>query len=99
MERIVNYIRNYASKEEPITNREMSTALNLTEVCIRNKINKARCNGYPICSCDKGYYYSEDKQEILKTVQSLMHRTISVEKAVNGLLTTLRCGLEGETNE
>ena len=94
MERVVNYITNNGSIDNPVTNREISTSLKLTEACIRNKINKARCNGIPICSCDKGYYYSEDKSEILQTIQSLMHRTIAVENAVNGLLTVVRCRLE-----
>ena len=94
MERVVNYITNHATIDNPVTNREISASLKLSEVSVRNKINKARCNGIPICSCDRGYYYSEDKSEILQTIQSLMHRTIAVEKAVNGLLTVVRCGLE-----
>ena len=94
MERVVNYIMNHGSKESPVSNREMSAHLNLSEVIIRKKINQARCEGIPICSCDKGYYHSEDKGEILATIQSLMHRTIAVEKAVNGLLGFVRCGLE-----
>ena len=68
--------------------------MKLSDVCIRKKINEARCQGFPICSCDKGYYYSEDKAEIIKTVQSLMNRTIAVEKAVSGLLAIVKVGLE-----
>ena len=91
---VINYIVNHGTKDKPITNKEMASALKLKEVDIRKKINEARCNGFPICSCVNGYYYSEDKGEILKTIQSLMHRTIAVEKAVNGLLTCVRCGME-----
>lgn len=91
---VINYIVNHGTKDKPITNKEMASALNLKEVDIRKKINEARCNGFPICSCPNGYYYSEDKGEILKTIQSLMHRTIAVEKAVNGLLTFVRGGTE-----
>ena len=94
MERVINYIVNHGTKDKPITNKEMASALKLKEVDIRKKINEARCNGFPICSCTNGYYYSEDKGEILKTIQSLMHRTIAVEKAVNGLLTCVRGGME-----
>ena len=99
MESVVNYIRNCGSIVEPVKNREISSVLNLSEVEVRKLINEARCNGIPICSTQKGYYYSEDKNEILQTIQSLMHRTIAVEKAVNGLLTVVRCGLEAEENE
>lgn len=94
MERVVNYIVNHGSVDAPVTNNEISSVLKLANAEVRKKINEARCNGIPICSCTKGYYYSEDKSEILATIQSLMHRTIAVEKAVNGLLTVVRCGLE-----
>lgn len=94
MERVINYISVHGSKDSPISNREMASSLNLSEVTIRNKINKARYMGYPICSCDKGYYLSNDKAEILNTIQSLMHRTIAVENAINGLLSVVKCELE-----
>ena len=90
MERVVNYIINNATQKNPVTNAEIGSQLHLTEASIRNKINKARCEGIPICSSRNGYYYSEEKADILETIQSLMHRTISVEKAVSGLLTTLK---------
>ena len=93
MDRVINYIANHGTKKEPITNREIGSALNLGEYEIRKRINEARCQGFPICSSNKGYYYSEDKSDILETIQSLMHRTIAVEKAVNGLLTVVRCGM------
>lgn len=93
MERVINHIANHSSKKEPITNKEIGSALNMGEFEVRKKINEARCQGFPICSCNKGYYYSNDKSDILETIQSLMHRTIAVEKAVNGLLTVVRCGI------
>lgn len=99
MERVINYIVNHGSKEKPITNKEMASSLNLTDVSIRKKINEARCHGFPICSCDKGYYYSEDKSEIINTIQSLTHRNIAVEKAVSGLLGFMILLEEGEKNE
>ena len=94
MERVINYITNHGSKENPVSNKEISSQLKLSETLVRKKINEARCEGIPICSCDKGYFYSEDKTEILTTIQSLMHRTIAVEKAVNGLVSVVRNGLE-----
>ena len=94
MERVVNYIMAHGSKADPIPNRQISTALDLSETIIRKKINEARKNGIPICSCGEGYWYSEDSAEILETVQSLMHRTIAVENAVKGLLTVVQGGLE-----
>lgn len=92
MEEIVIYIKNHASKMNPVTNKEISAHFSISDVTIRKKINEARCEGIPICACDSGYYYSEDKNEILKTVDSLMHRTIAIEKAVKGLVKALREG-------
>ena len=60
---------------------------------IGRKINEARSEGVPICSCDSGYYYSSDKAEILKTVESLMHRTMAIEKAVSGLVKAVKEGV------
>ena len=90
MERVVNYIKEHGSAQEPVPNREIASQLHMHEQEIRKKINKARQEGIPICACAKGYFYSEEKDDVLNTIQSLMHRTISVEKAVNGLLTVLR---------
>ena len=96
MERVVDYIRNHGSIEKPVHNKEIASHLKTSEVSIRQKINVARSNGIPICSCDKGYYYSESKCEILATIQSLMNLTMAVERAVSGLLTVVRSGLEDE---
>lgn len=90
MEHIVNFIMSHGTRKNPVSNKEICLQLNTTETTVRNHINKARCKGIPICSCTSGYYYSEDKSDILETIDSLMSRTISVEKAISGLLTTLR---------
>ena len=89
MERVVNYIIANGSREEPITNKQISRALKLSETSIRSHINKARCEGIPICACDKGYFFSNNKWDILDTVRSLNGRVVAVEKAVGGLLNAL----------
>ena len=96
MEKVLNYIVNHGSIDSPVTNTEICKSLKISEQTVRGHINTARSKGYPICSCREGYYYSEDKSEIIKTIQSLMHRTIAVERAVNGLLTVVRNGMESE---
>lgn len=89
MERVVDYIRNHGSIEEPVHNKEIAAHLNTNEVIIRKLINEARCEGYPICSCRNGYFYSTNKADIVETIHSLNSRTISVGKAISGLLTNL----------
>jgi biotin operon repressor len=78
MHKIITYIINHGTADKPISSKDISEALNYTSAMIRNEVNKARTEGIPICSCDKGYFYSEDRTEILNTIQSLMHRTIAV---------------------
>ena len=90
MDRVINYIKNNGFVDVPVTNAEIGQSLNISEQTIRRHINEARSKGIPICSCRDGYFYSEDKHEILRTIQSLMHRTMSVEKAVNRMLTCLQ---------
>ena len=98
MERVISYINNNGSKEHPICNKEISKAIGVGEVEIRKLINKARCNGYAICSCDKGYFMSEDVADILDTIESLTRRTSSINNAVSGLITALKC-LEADADD
>jgi biotin operon repressor len=98
MERIVNLIKNHATKDKPISNKEICSQLFTNEISVRKYINKARCEGIPICSNSQGYYYSEAPTDILETMQSLMHRTLSVERAINGLMATIR-GTEDISDE
>lgn len=90
MNDIISFIKSNGTKEKPVTSAEIELALKTHGVTVRKEINKARCEGHPICSCDKGYYYSEDKTDIVETIQGLMKRTMSVEKAINGLITNLK---------
>lgn len=89
MNNVVDFIKLNSSAQKPVTNKEIGAALNLSEQAIRQNINKARCEGIPICATSKGYFYSKSKWDILDTVRSLNSRVISVEKAVNGMLKAL----------
>lgn len=90
MNKVIEYIKANGTPKSPVSSYEISKDLGIGGVAIRKAINKARCEGCPICACNNGYYYSEDKTEIINTIQSLVNRTISVEKAINGLLTNLK---------
>ena len=94
---VVNYIINNGSVDKPVMNHQIAEHFKISEVKIRKIINQARCEGIPICSCNKGYYHSTDKADIVETIRSLNNRTIAVEKAISGLLTNLM-GLEERRN-
>ena len=89
MYEVVNYIINNGSVDKPVMNHQIASHLHTSEINIRKLINQARCEGFPICSCRKGYYYSENKADIVATIQSLNNRTIAVERAISGLLKNL----------
>ncbi len=80
---IIEYIKSH--KGVPVSARNLSEAFGISGFEIRRIINCARSEGCPICSCHKGYYYSEDSVEIKKTVDSLRHRIESIQRAINGL--------------
>lgn len=90
MENIIDIIKCLGTPDKPISSKQISEMSGLDGVSIRKAINKARCDGIPICSSNHGYYYSENSNEIISTIQSLIKRTISVENAINGLLKNLK---------
>lgn len=83
MNEVIEYIVKNGKKL--VTAKELGNMFSLSGIEIRHIINEARSNGCPICSCRKGYYYSEDVEDIKRTVASLTHRITSIQHAVNGL--------------
>lgn len=83
MKQIVEYIK--SNNEVPISSQSLSKIFGISGSEVRKVINLARCNGEPICSCTKGYYYSESSNDIQKTINSLKHRIESIQSAISGL--------------
>jgi len=52
---------------------------------VREVINTLRRNGEPIASSTKGYFYTEDPQDILNTITHLRSRQQGIESAIEGL--------------
>lgn len=69
-----------------IKGRELAKLLNIEEPTVRKLINEQRSNGTPICSCQKGYYYSEDVHDVERTIAFLQSRISTQLKAVYGLI-------------
>lgn len=60
--------------------------IKMTEVRLRKIVNYIRTNGMlPLCSTSKGYYISNDPDEIRSNVQSLLERASSIRKCADGL--------------
>ena len=48
-------------------------------------IGLARSKGYPICSDEQGFYWSEEPEDITKTIKHLEQRLAYMRAAVDGL--------------
>lgn len=87
---IINFIKTRGSRDFPVLSHEIEDKFKIHGTTVRKTINAARCEGYPICSSEKGYFFSDDRTDIVDTIQSLMNRTMSVEKAIKGLVSNLK---------
>lgn len=52
---------------------------------LRRVINQLRQKGFGICSDTGGYWYAQDKQELLDNAQSLRGRAIKIIEAARGM--------------
>ena len=85
LEKFVAYLRKYSSTDHPISGKDLANHFGITDVKVREYVSDARSNGIPICSTRWGYYYSEDRAEIKKTLESLRSRIAAQERAIDGL--------------
>jgi biotin operon repressor len=85
-DKLVEYLKNnHTDISECISARKLCLKFGVSSIEIRKVVNEARSEGVPICSCDKGYFYSELPSDILKTVNSLTGRIAKMQTAINGL--------------
>ena len=65
--------------------RQLAKYLDVNDGVIRRIINDLRCDGVPVCANRKGYYLTDDEDEIRKTIVSLERRINHIQNAVDGL--------------
>jgi biotin operon repressor len=83
---LTEYLKNnHTDISKCVSARKLSLKFDVSDKEIRKAVNEARSEGVPICSCDKGYFYSELPSDILKTVNSLTGRIAKMQTAINGL--------------
>lgn len=84
------YLKRYhTGKEKAVQSRGLENKFQVNSRNIRNIVNELRCEGYPICSDDNGYYYAANKEEILKSIYQLDSRMCKIAEAKNGLVNSL----------
>lgn len=77
-------------KAKAIKSQELERLFNCKGVQIREKVNELRSRGVPICSCIKGYYYSEVTENVKETIMHLNSRMKKIAIAESGLKSFLK---------
>ena len=68
-----------------ITAHKLASLTKASEPNIRKIINEARTKGIPICSTRRGYYLSNEYNDIAKTITFLTNRLCTQLQAISGL--------------
>lgn len=77
MEPITEYIKAHSNGiRNPVTGAKIADAMCVSGIDVRSMINK---------SCRNGYYYSEDENDVERTIASLYSRISKQEQAIAGL--------------
>lgn len=83
---LIEYLQeNHTEENKAVGARELSILFNTTQRGIRALVTELRKEGYPVCSSNSGYWYSEDPEDIEKTVARMEAQMDKMEQAVAGL--------------
>ena len=89
-EDLVEYLKDYHTDErEAINCKELAQLYNVTSKQIRNIVSALRQDGAPICSSSAGYWYSEDRVDLLRTLNKIRSQIRNMERTAEGLERTL----------
>ena len=83
---MAEYLKEYHKTEETaIKARELRVLFNLGEKQVRNVVGELRNEGRPICSSSYGYWYSNNPEDIEKTIHRLNAQVENMNIAIAGL--------------
>ena len=89
-ERLLNYLRNnHRGAGKAIQSKSLALRLQISGRKIRDVVNTLRCEGYPICSDDGGYYYAANRQDVMRSIRQLNSRIEKIAEAKDGLTQSL----------
>ena len=86
------YTKNNPIKEPDIVSRfnSKNLKLKLNGARLRKLVNHIRCHSMlPLIATSKGYYVSDDTEEIKNQIKSLRERANSINRCADGLLNYL----------
>lgn len=81
--------RNHTGEDKAIQSKCLETRFHLSNRKIRDIVNVLRCEGYPICSYDGGYFYAANEDEVRHSIRQLSSRICKIAEAKNGLVKAL----------
>lgn len=83
---VMEYLKEYHAKEaDALKSRDLGVLFNLTNREVRNLVSKLRQDGVPICSSNNGYWYSEDAEDITRTIKRLADQVQNMRLVIKGL--------------
>lgn len=89
-ERFLTYLKtNHTGEGRAAQSKLLEIRFQMSGRKIRDIVNALRCEGYPICSDDGGYYYAANKNEVLGSIRQLNSRIKKIAGAKNGLVDAL----------
>ena len=69
----------------PVMSHELEKRFNINGTVVRAIISMARKRKEPVCSSSKGYWLTNDPDELEKNADSMMERANAIMSAVNGM--------------
>ena len=83
---MLDYLKEYHSKEScAVKGRELRSLFNITDKQVRNEVSQLRQAGEPVCSSSYGYWYSEDPDDIERTIHRLDAQVENMSISITGL--------------
>jgi len=83
---LVYLAKDCRGKGRAVRGKHLATIFNLNGTAeVRKLVNSLRAQGYPVGSCNTGYYFMSSSQEVEETLAGLWGRIDAMMLAVNGL--------------
>ena len=75
----------HSGEQNAVVSKEIERRFNIKGSEVRALVNELRCQGVPICSNSKGYFYATNRDEVESTVNHLNSRIGKIVEARNGM--------------
>jgi hypothetical protein len=84
-ESLLMHLRTHTGRKFAVTSRKLKQRGYGGGAAVRAMVHNLRVAGYPICSCNEGYYYAETEEELRGSMVFLDSYIKHITEARNGL--------------